>query len=450
MATKKSSLNIDTELSRCVNQLLLKEPFFAHILAGTVRKITDDVPTAAVGFSNDLILLMVNENFFLKELKSESERTAVLKHEVLHLVFRHLFRDKIKEDPELFNLAADIVVNQYIGSWKLPDNAITLKTFPDLNLKPEQHLEYYYDILFKLNEANQKAAANDEREEDNKGNQGNNQNNNSQSDSGSKPKEQPMNEKHPQSAKALADIYGQQRHSDHSKWIIKDGADAKTADGKPIPNNMISGLEQTLGKQLLEAAARTPSKSYGSLPAKLITEIDLIRESMKPKVDWKRVLKIFSSSSGRTVIYHTMKRISKRYGTRPGIRIKQYKKIAVIIDTSGSIVETTLAQFFKEIDTIYRNGADVHIIECDAAVGNAYPYNKRAPIKITGGGGTNYDPAFDYINKNKKLQIDACVYLTDGYAPEPTIKPRCKLLYVITPGGNKGDHLKWGNSILMK
>jgi predicted metal-dependent peptidase len=259
-----------------------------------------------------------------------------------------------------------------------------------------------------------------------------------------------MNEKHPQSAKALADIYGHQRHSDHSKWVIKDGAQAKTADGKPIPDNLISGIEQTISKQLLDAAARTPSKHYGNLPAALITEIDLIRESMKPKVDWKRMLRIFSSSSGRTVIYHTMKRISKRYGTRPGIRIKQYKKIAVAIDTSGSIQETTLAQFFKEIDTIYRNGAEVFIIECDAAVGNAYPYKKNVPIKITGGGGTNYDPAFDYINKNKKLQIDACVYLTDGYAPEPTIKPRCKLLYVITPDGNKGDHLKWGNSILMK
>lgn len=448
MATKKSSLNIDTELSRCINQLLLKEPFFAHILAGTVRKITDEISTAAVGFSNDLILLMVNEEFFLKELKSESERTAVLKHEVLHLVFRHLFRDKIKEDPELFNIAADIVVNQYIGSWKLPDSAVTLKTFPDLPLKPEQHLEYYYNILFKLNEANQKASANVKGEED--GNRNDSSNNQSSSDSGSKPKEQPMNEKHPQSAKALSEMYGGKRHSDHSKWIIKDGADAKTADGKPIPNNMISGLEQTLGKQLLEAAARTPSKFYGSLPGALITELDIIRESMKPKVDWKRMLKIFSSSSGRTVIYHTMKRISKRYGTRPGIRIKQYKKIAVVIDTSASIVESTLAQFFKEIDTIYRNGADVHVIECDAAVGNSYPYKKNAPIKITGGGGTNYDPAFDYINKNKKLKIDACVYLTDGYAPEPKIKPRCKLLYVITPDGNKGDHLKWGNSIMMK
>ncbi len=447
MATKKSSLKIDTELSRCINQLLLKEPFFAHILAGTVRKITDEVPTAAVGFSNDLILLMVNEDFFLKELKSESERTAVLKHEVLHLVFRHLFRDKIKEDAELFNIAADIVVNQYIGFWKLPDSAVTLKTFPDLNLKPEQHLEYYYDILFKLNEANQKASANGKGKE---GNQGNDQNGNSPSGSGDKPKNQPMNEKHPQSAKALADIYGHQRHSDHSKWIIKDGTQAKTADGKSIPDNLISGIEQTLGKQLLEAAARTPSKHYGNLPAALIIEIDLIRESMKPKVDWKRVLKIFSSSSGRTVIYQTMKRISKRYGTRPGIRIKQFKKIAVAIDTSGSIQETTLAQFFKEIDTIHRNGAEIFIIECDAAVGNAYPYKKNAPIKIKGGGGTNYDPAFEYINKNKKLQIDACVYLTDGFAPEPKIKPRCKLLYVITPDGNNGNHLKWGKIITMK
>ena len=446
MASKKTAQNIETEVSRCINQLLLKEPFYAHILAGTVRKITDEIATAAVGLSSNLILLMVNEDFFLKELKSSSERTAVLKHEVLHLVFRHLFRDKIKEDAELFNIAADIVVNQYIGSWKLPDSAVTLKTFPDLNLKSEQHLEYYYDILFKLNKANQQASANDKGKMD-KGQQGNNASEN-KSSSGSK--EHPMNEMHPKSAKALSDIYGNQRHSDHSRWIIKDGGQGKTADGNAISENIISGLEQTLGKQILDAAARTPSKHYGSIPGALLTQIELIKESMKPKVDWKRILKIFSSSSGRTVIYHTMKRISKRYGTRPGIRIKQYKKLAVIIDTSGSIEEKILAQFFKEIDTIYRNGAEVHIIECDAAIGNAYPYKKNAPIKITGGGGTNYDPAFEYINKNKKLQIDACVYLTDGCAPEPTIKPRCPLLYVITPEGNKGEHLHFGRAIQMK
>jgi len=59
MATKKSSPKIDTELSRCINQLLLKEPFFAHILAGTVRKITDEVPTAATVSSLNLILIIM-------------------------------------------------------------------------------------------------------------------------------------------------------------------------------------------------------------------------------------------------------------------------------------------------------------------------------------------------------------------------------------------------------
>lgn len=438
---------IETELSRCINQLVLKEPFFAHILAGTVRKITDEVSTAAVGFSNDLIMLMVNEYFFLKELKSDSERTAVLKHEVLHLVFRHLFRDKIKEDMELFNIAADIVVNQYIGSWKLPDSAVTLKTFPDLNLKPEQALEYYYKILFNLNKANEQANTKNNKNGSDSGNVSGKHN---AKDSGKDNSEQqPMNEKYPLSAKALADIYGGKRHSDHSKWVIKDGVKAKTADGNSISDNMISGLEQTLGKQLLDAASRTPTKFYGTLPGILITQLDIIKDALKPKVNWKRVLKIFSGASGKSQIYHSMKRISKRYGTRPGIRIKKFKRIAVVIDTSGSIKETLLVQFFKEIDTIYRNGADVHVIECDAAVGNSYPYKKNKPIKITGGGGTNYDPAFEYINNNKNITLDACIYLTDGYAPEPKIKPRCKLLYVITPDGNVGSHLKWGNAIKM-
>jgi predicted metal-dependent peptidase len=330
---------------------------------------------------------------------------------------------------------------------------VTIKTFPDLNLEPEQHLEYYYQILFKLNQANQQASSNEKGPNGNGSGQGiGGGGGNCSGKSGNEGQQDnlPMNEKYPKSSKALADIYGIKRHSDHSKWVIKNGAQAKTADGENIPDNVISGLEQTLGKQLLDAAARTPSKSYGSLPAALITELNLIRESMKPKVDWKRVLKIFSSSSGRTVIYHTMKRISKRYGTRPGIRIKQYKKLAVVIDTSGSIEEKTLAQFFKEIDTIHQNGAEVHVIECDASVGNDYPYKKNTTIKITGGGGTNFDPAFEYINQSKKLKIDACIYLTDGCAPEPKIKPRCKLLYVITPEGNTGSHLKWGKVLKIK
>jgi predicted metal-dependent peptidase len=118
-----------------------------------------------------------------------------------------------------------------------------------------------------------------------------------------------------------------------------------------------------------------------------------------------------------------------------------------VIDTSGSIDEHTLNIFFAEIEAIRRTGADVSVVECDAAVGNVYAFKKNVTPKVTGGGGTNYDPAFEYINANRNLKIDACVYLTDGYAPEPQVKPRCKLLYVITPEGKLGPHLKFGKAI---
>ena len=445
----KSNLNIEDEVSRCVNQFLLYEPFYAHVLAGTVRIITAEVQTAAVGFRNDLIMLMVNEDFFLKDLRSASQRTAVLKHEVLHLVFRHLFRDKIKEDPELFNIAADIVVNQYIGQWELPDTAVTIKRFPDLNLKAEQSLEYYYNILSQLQESIDKSKSEQESGSD----AGGNVKGKKDGSNGNKPKEKqtkkPLHEESPISAKALEQIYGQVRHSDHSKWVLKEGGNAVTADGKVIASNRISGIESGVGKQLMDALQRTASKHYGTMPAGVITQLDAIRDSMKPKLDWKRVLRLFSSSSGRTEIYHSMKRISKRYGTRPGIRIKQFKKIAVVIDTSGSIDVQSLTIFFAEIEAIRRTGADVTVIECDAAVGNVYAFKKNVAPKVTGGGGTNYDPAFEYINANRNLKVDACVYLTDGYAPDPQVKPRCKLLYVITPEGKLGPHLKFGKAIKM-
>ena len=37
-----------------------------------------------------------------------------------------------------------------------------------------------------------------------------------------------------------------------------------------------------------------------------------------------------------------------------------------------------------------------------------------------------------YIKNNGKLNYDGCIYLTDGYASEPKIKCRIKLLWVVT------------------
>ena len=62
-------------------ELLRKEPFYAHILSGLSRIVTEEIPTMAVSFKNDGFCLWINPTFTLKEL-SEKERIAVLKHEL--------------------------------------------------------------------------------------------------------------------------------------------------------------------------------------------------------------------------------------------------------------------------------------------------------------------------------------------------------------------------------
>ena len=383
--------------------MLFKEPFFNHLLSGVVRVVTEDISTAAVSFSGNKIQLLVNESFFIKELRSQTNRVAVIKHESLRLLYKHLFRmDLEKYDRSLFNIAADLVVNQFIGSWKLPDSAVTLKSFPDLELRENQTLEWYYEKLLKL------------------------KNSSSAGDS------------FPKSTDALSKILDKTIHGDHSHWGISKGAKGQVD---------AYAAETELDRLIIQARDRTPAKYHGTIPGEINALIDSLIESRKPKVDWRRSLKIFASNSRRTHITSTMHRISKRYGTRPGIKVKQFQKIAVAIDTSGSVSDSDLSIFFGEIDEMHKQGAEITVIECDAEVQRTYNYKGQLPAEVAGRGGTVFDPVFTFLRSNRLTHYDGCIYLTDGYADEPTIRPPCPLLWVITADGNAGDHLRFGRTI---
>jgi predicted metal-dependent peptidase len=106
----------------------------------------------------------------------------------------------------------------------------------------------------------------------------------------------------------------------------------------------------------------------------------------------------------------------------------------VAVDTSGSISSHELSIFFQEIDEIWRQGALVTVVECDAKVQAHYRYDGKAPAKINGRGGTAFDPIFSFINQSV-VRYDGCIYLSDGEAQKPKIRPRCRLLWVITANG---------------
>jgi predicted metal-dependent peptidase len=65
---------------------------------------------------------------------------------------------------------------------------------------------------------------------------------------------------------------------------------------------------------LIRAADRMGAGSWGSVPKAVRAALDAARERGRPKVDWRRVLRIFSAGAGRTRVVTTTRRESARYG----------------------------------------------------------------------------------------------------------------------------------------
>ena len=451
------TLVTEDELSRAVIKLMLDEPFFAHFLGKVTRIISKDVTkTAAVGFRNKAICLFVNPDFFLNELETTEERVAVLKHEVLHLVFKHLFRHQENWHPRTANIAADLSVNQFVHPWPLPEGAVLLDQFSVLNLAAEENMEYYYE---KLLEAKQAAP---QKIEDLKNELGGGQEAGETNDEQGDPNPgdgQGEGEDNPEEVQQTESNQGKDELSKElSEWerirdILNDeesggGGKVWTDDhnkwepGDEEEENMIDDL-------IIDSAERT--KEHKSMRGWLSDLVNAILEKRKPQVDWKRSLRLFANNSRRTRVTSTMKRFSKRFGEpSPGIRIKSFQKMAIIIDTSGSVLDEDLSLFFAEIHGMWKNGAEITVIECDAAVQRTYPYRGKLPKGVAGRRGTVFDPAFQYLRDQSRRQIfDGCIYLTDGYASPPTIKPPCKLLWVITSDGTD-ENVAFGQAVKLK
>jgi len=393
----------DDNISGAVTQLLLKEPFFAHLLGNLSREISNRTPTVALEKTQGGYSLIVNPEYFDQVLTTREQRVAAIKHEALHFVFSHVFRAEKFEHQEVYNLAADLVVNQYLEPWPSLPDAFTLELLDEVGvwMNRDESVEYYYEELLKILEQNEGGDGDDGES------------------SG-------VGEMLQESMSATS------QRGDHQFWANQSADDA----------------EQNQHDDMLSQAAQR-SQDWGKLPGPLQQLINAMLERREPQVDWRRSLRLFAASSGRTRVTHTMKRRSKRYGTRPGTRIKRYSKLAIALDTSGSVDDDTLSTFFSEIHSIWKHGTEVVIIECDAEVQQTYTYRGQTPQDVAGRGGTAFDPVFEHLNKNRQQQFDGCIYLTDGWADTPEVRPPCKVLWVICADGTD-EYVNFGPAIQLQ
>ena len=383
------------EVTRTSISLLLKEPFYSHLFSCMNKIVVEqdnDVQTMAIGITDNAHTLYINPLFWDNFLTDEDHRYGVIKHEVLHIIFKHTLVNPKSFNKHLLNIAMDLVVNQFIERKQLPDESLFLETFPELEFEKDRTFHYYYDKLLALkNDINGKykdsvAAAN-------------------------------LN-----SIKEKS--HGLNRHD---KWFEIYSQ-----------NNIDKTLTEAQIDNLINIANnKTSIKVFGNLPAGLRLWIEKILIKPVPLVDWRRVVKLFSESSCKTKIKTTLKRPSKRFGTVPGIKIKKLRKLLIAIDTSGSINKAELSDFFSEVYHIWRQGAEIEVVECDVVIKRSYAYKGVTPTFVTGGGGTDFNAPLEYGNNNFKP--DGLIYFTDGFAPRPKTHARFPLLWVISKNGIEVD-----------
>lgn len=436
------------DIARTCSKLIVREPFFGHVvvqIAKTVTQESEAPPIAIALGGHRSASLVVREDHWNENLGSADLRYGAVKHQVLHLVLGHIFEQHTYGHKELFGVAADLVVNQYLRAEELTHDSITLDGFGDLKLPRNLSASQYYKILYELleeeedknEEGSAEQADSSEAGQEPEETEGQDQEEDQQQD-GDEQKEEDAQEEPDQQEKSAGGEGGKkpsqgkpqlqkmlqenQRLKEHAPWealaALKDG-DRRV-------------LEAEIDQVVAKSAERLDERAIGDLPLPLRQAIESLRRKLAPQIHWKKALRIFSQSSRKTRIKNTMRRPSRRYGTTPGTRVQRYHRVAVAVDTSASVSPDELMRFFKEIHRIHKQGAEITILECDAAIGRTYAYRGKAPKEISGRGGTRFDPPLRWANQHRP---DALIYFTDGHAPAPVVECKTPLMWVICPGG---------------
>ncbi len=386
-------------LTRAALQVLTTDPFLSHIFSGLTRRLGHGPWPVTVEVQSHGFQVVASPSAFMA--LSEQQRRVALEHELLHLVFHHAERAvSYRDDPERFALACDLVVNQRLGQgMPLPD-MVCLHHF-DPPLAPDLTAEQYYELLVGARCEGPRSTCTSNTPS--------------------------------WAACCLAGEGGASDGDSPNPWASQGNRAALQI--------AYALLDHLLYRGMLRVGAR---KCIGRFPGHIAERLAELIRRIEGTLDWKAALRRFASSSRKSRLRNTMRRRSKRYGSFPGIKLIRKHRVAVCVDTSGSISSAELERFFAEVENIHRAGAEIEVLEADVIVQRRYRYRGRPPIEVAGRGGTSFDDALRAVRESP-ARFDACIYLTDGYAAKPVESPKCPLIWILSPeGAPDAEHLVFG------
>ena len=176
----------------------------------------------------------------------------------------------------------------------------------------------------------------------------------------------------------------------------------------------------------------------------------LIKSAKPSKISWRDLLYRYINAHAKIdyKMFPSNKKHLYRGVALPSINSEELK-IAVAIDTSASIDESSLNSFLTELEAIMQSFSNyqIELIECDYKIQNTTRLTPLEPIisKVKGGGSTDFRPVFEYLEKlNEDFKF--LIYFSDGEGIFPNYIPFIDTLWVLT----KEASTPFGEKILLR
>ncbi|WP_051901092.1 vWA domain-containing protein [Streptomyces aureus] len=191
---------------------------------------------------------------------------------------------------------------------------------------------------------------------------------------------------------------------------------------------------QALRRQTADAM-RVHQRTRGTLPGGWQRWAE---EVLEPTVDWRQALsgavREAAAWAGGAVDY-TYRHPSRRTPALRGVVLPSLRRplprVAVVIDTSGSMGDAELAAALGEVTGVLREvgirGNRVTVLACDADVHAVSRVTATEQITLGGGGGTDMRVGIEAALATAE-RPNIVVVLTDGLTPWPEEHPPCRVI----------------------
>lgn len=377
----------------------------------------------------------------------------LLVHESLHALLGHGWRIMTMPNKQLANVAADYVVNAMIA---MRNRELKREVFPfiegvllDEALSGDKSVEQLYRELHKPQQPQPQPQPTEDNDDDNKsedteeqadgntGNTGDDEGGDAEagpSDTGDADGSDPATDDGSGDSGASGSGSGGDDLSDFVGTGSPDNLEPVTGEGEAV-SDVVGQIEESNERILIgnDIESRTSSNSgevanrltMQRVSASALSWPDMLREwlNKRSRSGW--------DSPFNAAIYSSAKLICA------GRRNKQAGDIVLIIDTSGSVSQRTYDRFLHEAQCVLDEVKPecLHLLSVSHVVADSVSLDAgdTVPVKLKGGGGTRFQPAFDWIERNV-VDPDVVVYLTDGWSDDlqSISEPDYPLLWLCT------------------